>query len=151
MGATRYDQKRAWYANYGSALDVVAPGGDCGVDQNRDGYPDGVLQQTFAGSPANFAYFFYCGTSMATPHVAGAAALLLANGRATTPDQVRQAVQATAKDLGTAGWDSNYGHGLIQISDALNYRPSPTPTPTRTPSPTPMREVYRVLIPAVGR
>jgi serine protease len=60
VGATRLDQQRAWYSNYGNSLDVVAPGGDNGVDQNGDSYADGILQQTFAqGEYGNFAYYFY--------------------------------------------------------------------------------------------
>ena len=59
VGAVRYDQTRAYYSNYGTALDFVAPGGDVYVDQNGDGYADGVLQQTFAsGDPTSFAYYF---------------------------------------------------------------------------------------------
>ncbi|MGE5297046.1 MAG: S8 family peptidase, partial [Solirubrobacterales bacterium] len=48
VGATRYDKQRADYSNTGSYLDVVAPGGDMEVDQNNDGYPDGIVQQTFS-------------------------------------------------------------------------------------------------------
>lgn len=47
VGATRYDETRAYYSNTGSYLDLVAPGGDLNLDQNNDGYDDGVLQQTY--------------------------------------------------------------------------------------------------------
>ena len=56
---------------------------------------------------------------MATPHVAGVAALLIGNGVATTPDQVRSVLQGTARDLGTAGWDAVYGWGLVDACAAL--------------------------------
>jgi serine protease len=119
VGATRYDETRAYYSNYGSFLDLVAPGGDLNVDQNGDFYGDGVLQQTFSsGNPTDFGYWFYQGTSMATPHVAGVAALLIASG-VTGPDNVRQALESTAKDLGAAGWDQYYGWGRVDAEAAL--------------------------------
>ncbi|MCL5961325.1 MAG: S8 family peptidase [Chloroflexi bacterium] len=137
VGATRYDQTRAPYSNYGSALDLVAPGGDTSVDQNGDGHVDGVLQQTFApGDPTRFSYWFFSGTSMAAAHVSGVAALLIAHGNAITPDQVRQALQAAAKDLDAPGWDQYFGYGLVQAYDALRYQASPSPTPTSTSTPT---------------
>ena len=96
VGATRYDEERAPYSNFGPSIDIVAPGGDTGVDQNGDGYGDGVLQNTFNPNTRNvndFGYWFFSGTSMATPHAAAAAAMLIANGNATTPDEVREALQ----------------------------------------------------------
>lgn len=140
VGAVRYDKNLAPYSNYGSSVDVVAPGGDTTIDQNGDGYGDGVLQQTFSGSRSNFGYYFFQGTSMASPHVAGAAALLISNGNATTPDQVRAALEGTTEDLGTSGRDNTFGWGLINPLAALNWStatPSPTPSPTPTPEPTP--------------
>jgi len=140
VGAVRYDETRAAYASYGAGLTVVAPGGDLGADQNNDGYPDGILQQTFnptTKDPADFGYWFLQGTSMATPHVSGIAALLLAQGTATTPQQVKMALQQTAKDKGAAGPDAEYGYGLVQARSALDWvAPPPTSTPTITPTPT---------------
>ena len=122
VGATRFDEARASYSNYGTSLDLVAPGGDLTVDQNQDGYPDGILQQTFGNkNPGDFGYFFYTGTSMATPHVAGIAALLLSKGIATTPVKVREILQSTAKDLGPTGLDSQFGWGLVNAQAALSY------------------------------
>ncbi|HUT29680.1 MAG TPA: S8 family serine peptidase [Sedimentisphaerales bacterium] len=132
VGATRYDQTLAYYSNYGSGLDLVAPGGDIYVDQNGDTYSDGVLQQTFGNSLNDWGYFFYQGTSMAAPHVSGVAALLIANGNAdtdgdgvTSPDEVRAALQDTARDLGAPGWDSTYGWGLLDAYAALAFSPAP--------------------------
>ncbi|MFC1787510.1 choice-of-anchor L domain-containing protein [Halobacteriota archaeon] len=125
VGATRYDETRSYYSNTGSYVDVVAPGGDTSVDQNTDGYADGVLQQTFDGSIDTFAFSFMQGTSMATPHVAGVAALLIANG-VTGPDNVRASLQNTAEDKGTTGWDEEYGWGLIDAVAALEFVPSDT-------------------------
>ncbi|MDI6591946.1 MAG: S8 family serine peptidase, partial [Patescibacteria group bacterium] len=123
VGATQYDETKAPYSNYGPSLDIVAPGGNNDLDQNGDGYADGVLQQTFRSSFAvcDFAYYFFQGTSMATPHVSGVAALLIANGNATTPDEVRAALQETAEDLGTAGRDDTFGYGLVDAYAALKW------------------------------
>jgi serine protease len=128
VGATRYDETRAYYSNYGLSLDLVAPGGDLGVDQNNDGYGDGVLQQTFGRRVDQFGYYFYQGTSMASPHVAGVAALVIANGL-TGPDNIRAALQTTAEDKGTAGWDEIYGWGLVDAAAALTYVPGPVDNP----------------------
>jgi len=121
VGATRYDETRAYYSNTGSYLDVVAPGGDLLVDQNGDGYGDGILQQTFGIDPNIFSYWFFQGTSMAAPHVSGAAALLISNG-VTDPNMVRDVIQKTAKEIGPEGWDEETGWGLIDIGAAMNYR-----------------------------
>lgn len=121
VGATRYDETIAPYSNKGNSLDLVAPGGDLNVDQNKDSYPDGVLQQTFKDTTNNWAYRFYQGTSMAAPHVAGTAALLISRGIAATPIEVRNVLQATAEDKGTTGWDPKYGYGIVDAHAALSY------------------------------
>jgi serine protease len=118
VGAVRYDLSRARYSTKGSYISVVAPGGDVTVDQNADGYPDGILQQTFDDDPSVFAYWFFQGTSMASPHVAGLAALLASHG-VTSPDQIRKAIETTARDLGPEGWDPEYGWGMIDAHAAL--------------------------------
>ncbi len=120
VGAVRYDDTRSYYSNTGSYIDVVAPGGDLRVDQNGDGYPDGIIQQTFSAESPDFHYYFLQGTSMAAPHVSGVAALLVSHG-VTDPDAVRGAIEGTARDLGPAGWDSEYGWGMIDACAALLY------------------------------
>lgn len=123
VGATRYDGSRSDYSNYGDALDIMAPGGDLNVDQNGDGYKDGILQNTFNPTTKNtkeFGFWFFSGTSMATPHVSGVAALLISKG-ANGPYEVRSAIESTAKDLGVTGWDRDYGYGLINAKAALDY------------------------------
>ena len=131
VGATQYDETKTPYSNYGPSLDLVAPGGNNNLDQNDDGYADGVLQQTFQNSifVCSFAYYFFQGTSMATPHVAGVAALLLANGNATTPDQIRTALQSTAEDKGASDRDDTYGWGLVDAFAALGWTAIPNNPP----------------------
>jgi hypothetical protein len=67
-----------------------------------------------------WAYSFFDGTSMATPHAAGVAALLISNGLPS--GQVRQALQETAVDLGSTGWDNTFGHGRIDAYAALQWQ-----------------------------
>ncbi|MFA0822921.1 MAG: S8 family peptidase [Methanomethylovorans sp.] len=123
VGATRYDGTRAYYSNYGDALDIMAPGGDLNVDQSGDGYGDGILQNTFNPKTGTFSYYFYQGTSMATPHVSGVAALLIADG--VKPENVRTAIESTANMDTTAG----YGCGIVDAYQALyDYSPISGPT-----------------------
>ena len=131
VGATRYDEAVAYYSNGGPSLDLTAPGGDITVDQNEDGFADGVLQQTFGDNPTDWDYWFYQGTSMAAPHVSGVVALLIAHAVATTPtpDEIREALQSTAEDKGSPGWDSEYGWGIVDAYAALNYTSEPNIQP----------------------
>jgi subtilisin family serine protease len=66
-------------------------------------------------------YEAWDGTSMATPHVSGVAALVWSFNTAWTNAQIRSALTATAQDLGTAGRDSSFGYGLVQAKAALDY------------------------------
>ena len=66
-------------------------------------------------------YAFFDGTSMATPHVSAAAALIWSYNPAMNNAQIRDALQKTAKDLGTTGRDSSYGYGLVQAKAALDF------------------------------
>ena len=121
VSATRYDDEIAGYSSYGSTIDICAPGGDIDVDQNGDGYGDGVLQQTFAqNDPTDFGYYFYEGTSMSAPHVTGSAAMVIAaGGGSMSPSEVRNILEGTATDLGASGWDQYYGHGKVNVYAAV--------------------------------
>jgi len=121
VGAVGYDKQLASYSNYGTALDLVAPGGDLDMDQNGDGYDDGILQETFWSLGIGWGYWFSTGTSMACPHVAGVAALVKAIHPEYGPDEIRQVLQDTAEDLGAPGWDERYGYGLIDAYAAVSY------------------------------
>lgn len=134
VGAVDARNVRAGYSNTGSSLDVMAPGGDTSRDDNGDGYGDGILQQTLRRNwfgqvdTKNFGYYFYYGTSQAAAHVAGVAALLMANG-ITGVDEVRQRLESTATDLGQSGFDREYGWGMVNPAQALSGTAAqPTPT-----------------------
>lgn len=72
---------RAPYTNLGTAMGVLAPGGDLGRDLTGDGYPDGILAEAPApGDPSRMGYYFMAGTSQATAVATGVAARLLAEG-----------------------------------------------------------------------
>jgi serine protease len=124
VGAVDQRKVRARYSNYGSALDLVAPGGDVRRDDDNDGFPDGIAQQTLdfdfveRGRYDVFEYFLFNGTSMAAPHVSAAAALLYRQG-ITSPAAIQRALEQTAEDLGGSGRDDQYGHGLIRPAEAL--------------------------------
>lgn len=120
--ATRFDnQFVAAYSNYGPDVDIAAPGGDLSVDQDGDGSPDGIYQQTHDGKNFRVFDFYYAeGTSSACAYVSGVAALVVARGKgALSVAQIRNILESTALDLGLAGWDEQYGWGVVNPLAAL--------------------------------
>lgn len=107
--------KLAPYSSYGKELDIAGPGGD-----KSQGPEAGVLQNTIdPKDPSQSVYASYQGTSMATPHVAGVAALLYAAG-AKNPDQVEAALFKSAKAAeDQTGWTEQFGHGIVDAEAAL--------------------------------
>ncbi|MBI4511883.1 MAG: peptidase S8 [Deltaproteobacteria bacterium] len=120
VAATQYDETTTFYSNWGKELDIAAPGGNTQVDQNQDGRPDGVLQNTiYVGDPTREDYFAFMGTSMASPHVAGVAALLISQG-VTDPTAVEKILKATARPPKGRALDSaRYGAGIVDAPAAL--------------------------------
>jgi serine protease len=113
---------RAWYSNYGSTVEVTAPGGDTTI------LSDGVLSTLDGGTttPANNnSYAYYQGTSMAAPHVAGLASLVLGQNPGMTPSQLLTHLQATARPFpsGSTCNTSNCGAGIVDAYNALNAAP----------------------------
>ncbi|WP_323846214.1 S8 family peptidase [Microbulbifer magnicolonia] len=104
---------RAWYSNYGSVVDVAAPGGDTSVSSN------GILSTLNSGTqgPGSDNYAFYQGTSMATPHVAGAAALLYAVDPTLTPTEVEAILTGTARSFPASC--SQCGAGIVDAAAAV--------------------------------
>ncbi|UCE66844.1 MAG: S8 family peptidase [Candidatus Zixiibacteriota bacterium] len=70
-------------------------------------------------------YVSMSGTSMATPHVSGAVAILRQFNPSASPAQIKEALMFSARDLGTQGEDNNYGWGVIDIRKALYFMPPP--------------------------
>ncbi len=103
------------YSNFGSKVEIMAPGGDMQRDDNRDKQPDGVLSLTQGG------YAFNNGTSMAAPHVAGVAALLVACDSKLTPAEILKRIQVTAIRRGqNEGCPAGHcGAGLLNAKVAI--------------------------------
>jgi serine protease len=124
VAATQFDESTTFYSNWGKEIDVAAPGGNTRVDQNGDGMMDGVLQNTIVpGDISRNDYLLFMGTSMASPHVAGVAALLVAQG-VTDPNAVEKIIKETARKTKAADPENHYGAGIIDAAAALKRQKS---------------------------
>jgi serine protease len=132
VAATDSNDVVAGYSNQGSYVDVAAPGSN--------------VESTYPVALGSYTYM--SGTSMASPHVAAEAALIKAYRPALTPEQIEQAIESSAVDLGTKGKDTDYGYGRVNAAAALTAAAAmspgtsttaPTVTPTVTVSPTPSK------------
>ena len=111
VGSTTSSDDRSYFSNFGPRLDIVAPG-------------NSIYSTYRFGS-----YTTMSGTSMATPHVAGLAALIWSLVPSLSQVEVRNYIQTTANDLGSAGWDQYFGYGRIDARPALegiSLQTSPT-------------------------
>ena len=101
VSAVDENREQAWFSNFGSYVDLAAPG-------------VGIVSTDRAGGTSTKN-----GTSMAAPHVAGVAALVTATAPGLTPDQVETALTAGATDLGAPGRDDVFGRGLVDALRAV--------------------------------
>ncbi len=110
------DDTLASFSNYGADVDVIAPGVS-------------ILSTSRTGGTATMS-----GTSMASPHVAGAAALYKAVNPSATPSAVRTALISSGS---TTGWSGDRDSTKEPLIDTANFGGGTTPTPTPTPTPPP--------------
>lgn len=108
VGATTIGREQASFSDSGSALSLMAPG-------------EFIYQESFddLGVPSTWGVHAGTGTSYSAPQVAGVAALMMSANSALTAGEVDAMMAATALDLGTPGWDSAFGSGLVQADAAV--------------------------------
>ncbi len=133
VASNNYDNEKAWYSNYGSWVDITAPGGECPNYSEDD--PEGI-QSTYP----NNQYGAMMGTSMACPHVSGVAALIISNNySAITPMGVWERLTQNTDDIYTDNPDYQgfLGSGRLNAYAALTAMPQiipPTPENLRVAS-----------------
>lgn len=150
VGATGPDNTRAPYSNFGTTIDLMAPGGDTSqtLTVGDQTFPAGVLSTTgaFQNGSLVATYRLYQGTSMAAPHVAGVMALMLSADPMLTPAQLVTRLKATAAPLSASACarpsGEECGAGLIDAAAALAYDtddplPPPPPPPPSEPTAVP--------------
>jgi serine protease len=129
VAATNRNGGRAAYSNYGAIVAVAAPGGE-----TSSGAANGVLSTLNSGTrtPGSDNYAYYQGTSMAAPHVAGVAALMLSRNPSLTPDQVASLLRSTARAFPATC--SQCGSGIVNAYAAVVAAGGGTtpPPPTNT-------------------
>ncbi|GIE80719.1 hypothetical protein Aph02nite_66690 [Actinoplanes philippinensis] len=118
VAGTDANDRIGTYSNAGNYVDVAAPGTD--------------ILSTYPARRGP-GYKQMSGTSMASPHVAAAAALLKSANPALTADQIETTLEKTAVDLGAAGFDNDFGNGRIDPAAALASL-TPVTTPTTRPT-----------------
>jgi serine protease len=135
VAATNRNGSRAYYSNYGSTVEISAPGGE----QSYTNDPNGILSTLNTGTqgPVADTYIYYQGTSMAAPHVTGVVSLLYSLNPFLTPAQVLQILQNTVTNFpgGSTCNTGICGSGIVNVGAAIAYisgGATSTPTPTST-------------------
>lgn len=118
VGATNWRDAKAYYSQYGSGLDITAPGGEL--------YSNTTAEMGILSSYPTSAYAYNQGTSMATPQVTGAAGVV-ASVTGLTGAALRTRLQTTADDLGAVGYDTTFGNGRLNVYRALTLATLPYP------------------------
>lgn len=145
VAGTGPQNERASYSNYGSTVDVAAPGGNpasgsSSCTPNGENCILSTWNRTSSCPTAGIesGYCSIAGTSMAAPHVTGLAALIRAAKPSLNRAEVQAILQNTARDLGQTGRDDQFGYGLIDAQKALDSVatdiPSPSPSISVQPS-----------------
>lgn len=123
INAVDLNNDLASYSNFGNTIDIAAPGGDLSKDFDGNGYGDGVLSTYIEDSTTEpeDSYSFLQGTSMATPHVAGVAALMKAIYPELTATEFDSSLQSNTltNDIGSSGKDEEFGYGVIDALKAV--------------------------------
>jgi len=115
VGASNGIDEVVAYSNRGPELDLVAPGGDMSRDDDDNGIVDGIIQETVING--EWDHYLFQGTSMASPHVAGAAAVLM--GMGASADEARDVLEQTARDISSDGVDPDSGWGRLDLKAAV--------------------------------
>lgn len=138
VAATDSTDGIAAFSNTGIRIDVSAPGVE--ILSLKSSNASAVCT---GAAIVNTNYCHISGTSMATPHVSGLAALMLAKNPSLTPEQIRQILRTTSVDIGTAGRDNTFGYGRIDANAAVAASMSPTVLTPIITSPTTRTTVSR--------
>ncbi len=129
VAAVNHYGKLAWYSNYGNWVDISAPGGD--TDERGTNKTGGIYSTSYSLAIKNY-YEYMQGTSMACPHVSGAAALILSvhGSESFTPDMLRTRLLNTTTPLDQFDPVNapKMGAGLLNANDALAPWGIPGPT-----------------------
>lgn len=123
VSAVDATQNLTWYSNTGSAIDVAAPGGDTAQSTTGNGSPDGIYSDVAnfdAGGQRQPSFGPMQGTSMASPHVAGVAALMRYVNPAITPEEIDTLIAAGRITTGIGGSEIDFGAGLIDARKAVD-------------------------------